>query len=378
MRSVRRGKFRWFWVKPGIFLITVLLLAGFPANSQGSTAPLLHVSGNELVNAGGTQVILRGVVRSGTEYECVHGTGIFAGPSDEASIEAIKHWGANVVRVPLNEACWNGDSYVNRAYSGDNYQSAIKTYVNLLTASGLDVILDLHWSDGAYTGKSSGCSSPAAVCQKPMPDEEAVTFWTSVARAFKDNDAVLFDLFNEPYPDRALPSEAAAWQCWRDGGPSCAPGISYPVAGMQTLVDAVRATGANNVIMLGGLAFSNDLSQWIGYEPYDPDDNLAASWHSYNFNSCSTQACWTSQIAPVIAQVPVIVGEIGEDDCSDTYVDPLMNWLDSEKTSYLAWSWNATSGCSAGASPRLITGYSGDPTAYGAGVESQLRSLARN
>ena len=152
------------------------------------------------------------------------------------------------------------------------------------------------------------------------------------------------------------------------------PGISYPVAGMQTLVSTVRAAGANNVIMLGGLAYSNDLTRWLTYKPTDPDHNLVASWHSYNFNTCSNQSCWTSQISPVIAQVPVIAGEIGENDCADSYIDPLMSWLDSQSTSYLAWAWNADFNCSSG--PGLITDYTGTPTAYGAGYKSHLLALA--
>ena len=101
-----------------------------------------------------------------------------------------------------------------------------------------------------------------------MPDAaESVPFWSSVAATFKGNDAVIFDLFNEPYPEAANNSnETKGWQCWLNGGSSCI-GISYPVAGMQTLVNTVRATGANNVIMLGGLDLSTDLTQWLAYEP---------------------------------------------------------------------------------------------------------------
>jgi hypothetical protein len=347
----------------------------FSAVSATSTAPQLQVSGNKLVNASGAQVVLHGIDRSGTEYACVQGNGIFDGPNDQASITAMKAWGVNAVRVPLNEACWNAESYVNAAYAGATYQSAIESYVNLLNDNGIVAILDLHWTDGLYTGNSAGCSSAEATCQKPMPDTaQSVPFWTSVATAFKGNDAVIFDLFNEPYPERAdNDNETEGWQCWLNGGSDCV-GISYSVAGMQTLVNAVRGTGANNVIMLGGLEYSNDLTQWLSYEPTDPDHDLAASWHSYNFNACAAQSCWTSQIAPVIADVPVIAGEIGENDCADTYVDPLMTWLDSENTSYLAWAWNADFNCSSG--PGLITDYNGDPTAYGAGVESHLQALA--
>ena len=51
-----------------------------------------------------------------------------------------------------------------------------------------------------------------------------------------------------------------------------------------------------------------------------------------------------------------------------------MNWLDSQGISYLAWAWNADFNCSSG--PGLITDYTGTPTAYGAGVEAHLQSLA--
>src|SRR5690348_7551517 len=208
-----------------------------PTSTGGGPAPQLHVSGNKLVNASGATVVLHGVDRSGTEYACVQGNGIFDGPNDQTSITAMKSWGVNAVRVPLNEACWNAESYVNSAYAGTNYINAIKGYVSLLNANGIVAILDLHWTDGAYTGPSSGCSSAQAVCQKPMPDAaQAIPFWTSVAQTFKGNNAVIFDLFNEPYSSRATGSSASGWACWLSGG-TCS-GISYQVAGMQSMVNA--------------------------------------------------------------------------------------------------------------------------------------------
>jgi endoglucanase len=338
-----------------------------------STAPQLQVSGNKLVTTGGTPVVLHGVDRSGTEYECVQGYGIFDGPNNQTSITAMKEWGVNAVRVPLNEACWNAESYVNSAYAGATYQSAIESYVNLLNENGIVAILDLHWTDGAYSGPSSGCGSAQAVCQKPMPDAaEAIPFWTSVANAFKGNDAVIFDLFNEPYASRADGDNTTeGWQCWQTGSPCT--GISYPVAGMQQMVNAVRGTGANNVIMLGGEEYANDLTDWLQYEPTDPDHDLVASWHSYNFNTCDTQSCWTSEVAPVAASVPVVAGEIGENDCAGTYIDPLTTWMESAGISFLAWAWNADFNCSSG--PGLITDYTGTPTGYGAAYQSVLESL---
>ncbi len=352
----------------------MVIAASAASMAPAATAALsLHVSGNSLVNAQGARVVLHGVDRSGGEYACVQGWGLFDGPVDQASVTAMKTWDINAVRVPLNEACWNGESYVSSKYRGASYRKAVEAYVSLLNRNGLVVILDLHWSDGSYTGPPDSCTTARAECQKPMPDTaESVPFWRSVAATFKDNDSVIFDLFNEPFPESAVgATETEAWHCWLYGG-HCT-GISYSVAGMQTLVNTVRATGAKNVIMLGGLGYASDLSEWLTYEPTDPDHDLAASWHAYNFAGCHVSSCWNSQLAPVLKKVPLIVGEMGENDCADDYIDPLMKWLDARSASYLAWAWNADFSCGAG--PSLITSYNGTPTAFGKGYRAHLLSL---
>ncbi|MFF8953410.1 cellulose binding domain-containing protein [Streptomyces sp. NPDC014940] len=341
-----------------------------PPPSDG-TAPDLHVSGGKLVDAAGRTRRLLGVNRSGGEFMCVQGYGIWDGPVDDAAIKAIADWKANAVRIPLNEECWLGLSNVKPEYGGTNYIDAVKDLVARVEAHGMTPIVEMHWSYGQYTGNSAGCSDVHATCQKPMPDMRyAPSFWASVASTFKDDKAAVFDLFNEPYPDRATTGATDAWKCWRDGG-TC-PGISYEVAGMQDLVDSVRGTGAKNVIMAGGLAYSNDLSQWLTYRPNDPAGNLAAAYHVYNFNTCSSESCWNSTLAPVAAQVPLIAGEIGENTCSHGFTDQVMKWFDDRNLSYLGWTWN-TWDCSSG--PSLISSYDGTPTAYGAGLRDHLRAL---
>ena len=51
----------------------------------------------------------------GTEYACVQGWGMFDGPTDDEAIDVMKEWHINVVRIPLNEACWLGINGVNFA-----------------------------------------------------------------------------------------------------------------------------------------------------------------------------------------------------------------------------------------------------------------------
>ena len=169
-----------------------------------------------------------------------------------------------------------------------------------------------------------------------MPDRDhAPDFWRSVATAFKDDPATLFDLFNEP----DLQGIRDPWACWRDG---CtlhgAP--DWEAAGMQSLVDAVRGTGARTPLLVGGLAFANDLTGWAAHAPSDPARALVASFHVYNFNGCATAACWSREIAPLARSVPVVTGEIGEDDCAHAFVDRYMQWADDAGVSYLGWAWN--------------------------------------
>ncbi len=342
-----------------------------PPPTGDGKAPALHVVGNRLVDADGRTRRLLGVNRSGGEFMCVQGYGVFDGPVDDAAVGAIADWKANAVRIPLNEECWLGLSNVEPQYAGANYISAVKDLVARVEAHGMTPIVELHWTYGQYSGNSAGCSDVHATCQKPMPGAQYTpSFWSSVAGTFKDDPAVAFDLFNEPYPDRATSDVTDAWKCWRDGG-TC-PGIGYEVAGMQNLVDAVRGAGAKNVILAGGLAYSNDLSQWLTYRPTDPAGNLVAAYHVYNFNTCANESCWNSTLAPVAAQVPLVAGEIGENTCSHGFVDQVMKWFDDRNLSYLGWTWN-TWDCSSG--PSLISDYDGTPTAYGTGLRDHLRAL---
>ena len=81
---------------------------------------------------------------------------------------------------------------------------------NAIAGSGLTPILDLQ------------LAAPGAVLanypQLPMADRDhSPAFWTSVAQRFGDDSAVVFDLYNEPYPDGDQDT-TAAWECWRDGG----------------------------------------------------------------------------------------------------------------------------------------------------------------
>jgi hypothetical protein len=240
--------------------------------------------------------------------------------------------------------------------------------VTRLTAAGIVVILDLHWA-APGSQKANG--------QIPMADRDhAPAFWTSVANTFKGNTAVAFDLFNEPYPDNNRDT-TAAWQCVRDGG-TCS-GVTYTAAGMQELLNAVRATGATNLVLVAGVAYTGVLSRWVDYRPTDPlnPPNIAASVHIYPGGSqCSTVSCWNQYLAPIADHYPIVAGEIGQSNCAHDRLDTVIDWLESKQQHYLVWAW-WTEPCGSSAYYGLITSYTtGAPTAgYGQGYKDRLAAL---
>ncbi len=297
--------------------------------------------GNQIYD-GTTAIRLMGVNRPGGEYGCVSGN--VWDPADgsgnnQATITAMLAWKINAVRIPLNEDCWLSLNGVKTA--GTTYQNTIQTWVNLLLQNNIYPILDLHWTEN---------NGAKATGQQPMPDmAHAPTFWGQVAAAYKNSPKVIFDLFNEPYPDNNMEA-TAAWTCWRDGG-TCT-GMSYPAAGMQSMLTAVRNAGANNLVLLAGIEYANDLSQWLTYKPTDPVNNFAASWHVYPNSNYTSNHTLMMDAMGVAGMVPIVATEIGgalDGSCTATsgtdngsFISTAMSYLDglSPPQSYVAWSWS--------------------------------------
>jgi hypothetical protein len=370
------------------------------------------------VDGNGNTVQFHGADETGSQTNCAYQAGgsasdgypgFFDMPNTQAGVSQMLDWKINAVRVPLNEDCWLGIN--DLPYGGStssDYQSAIEQFVSLLTTNGLSVIVDLHWA-----GPGTDQTNPS-LGQIPMADaDHAVTFWTSVATAFKGNGSVIFDLYNEP--------DITDWSCWVSGAAASAncaqaSGSAYAVAGMATLLQAVRNAGAPNIAILGGLAYAQDFSKWVTSVQSIPSlpapldgisiDNVAASWHAYDFNSAytqcpsqynepaySAQSCATAQqfamssgITSVLsAGFPVVVGEMGISAFSTStaskfsaaqltvlegWLDGLMTYMEGQKQGYLAWSWDLDQ------DPVLITDFTtGAPTPYfGATYQMHLQS----
>jgi len=349
-----------------------------PGRSSASRLAL-HVAGNQLVNQQGQTIRLIGV-NVPASAQCIPtgphtSPGIFAFPSATQTAAAIAGWHANVVRITVNEDCWLGINGGNPAYTGDPYRVDIANVVAVLHTRGIYAIIDLHTNAPGATPSTS---------QQVMADaDHALAYWTSVADTFMDDPAVILEPYNEPHITRANAQTENPWQCWRDGCladeldqyrnhriPGATP---WRTAGMQSLVDAIRAAGATNAILIDGLNWSQDLTQLLAYLPTDPRHQLIADYHNYmSAGSKNTPGYWDSVIAPVAARVPVMTSEFGEKDCGSASVTHYMQWADRHNISYIPWLWMAWPCGGMG----LISNWDGTPSNYGRAFYDHFRTVS--
>jgi endoglucanase len=320
-------------------------VACLAAPAVSGAAPQPRVAGDHLVDArSGQTFVPRGVNWPSFEYACSDGYGYSnsasatnVGPT-AAGAALIASWHINTVRLPLNQDCWLGEDGLPKFGKASGYRAAVRRWVSALHKADLAVVLDLHWS---------GPAGVVADGQRAMPDDRSDDFWSSVARTFKKDRSVIFDVFNEPYSrydTNGMLVFNLTWDCWRAGG-CAAPrtgdrqaldGGTFTAIGMWSLVDAIRATGAKQPIMLGGIDYASDLRAWLANRPNDKQ--VVASFHNYGGHLCHNTACWDEVIQPIAAEAPVVTGEFGETDCQ-TSPESYMDWADRHGVGYLMWAW---------------------------------------
>ena len=254
----------------------------------------------------------------------------------QSDYQNMASWKANVVRIALNQDFWLTDSPTYAA----GYAPLIDTQIQWAESAGLDVILDLHWSD-----KGDFTQMPA---QQRMADAHSATFWSQVAARYRSDGHVLFELYNEPHD--------VPWTVWLGGGPS---GDGFTVTGMQALYDAVRATGAENLVLIGGLQYAYDLSGVSSNRVQG--HNIVWATHPYNQPGKQPQN-WDDGFGSLSTTDPVMATEFGDTkSCATDYYSTLIPYLDSHHVSWSGWAWYV-SGCQF---PSIITDWSGTPSASG-------------
>jgi hypothetical protein len=274
--------------------------------------------------------------------------------------------GVNTVRLPLNEASWlnytcydsgtgaSGSLYSaapGGGYTPDPagvYQATVKKAVADATAAGLYVILDLHWG-------SPNNSQGQPLCPIGQPAyadaDHSLAFWKSLADTFKGNPAVIFELFNEPFgsnnygnwvngadgagPDAITLRDGGAFSPFlqqnNEGGNAIhSVSMSWQVAGMQDMVNTIRAEGATNVILSSPIGWAGEIETWLAAKPTDPIGQLGVAWHVYGYNKGTG-----APLAVLAAGYPIAITETYGLGAIGGY-----GWAASQRIGYIWWGWN--------------------------------------
>ena len=319
---------------------------------------MVKVEGNRLVDPDGNEVWLQGVNAGGME------TIPNGAQETKSTVVAIDEWKSNCIRLPINEAHWFGTGVYSPDDGGKAFRDACDKIVRLAANRGAYVVIDLH--------------------RFRAPKAEHVAFWKDCAAHYKDHPAVLFDLFNEPH--------GISWEVWRNGGWVGEAGKvdesafltaeekkknqGFESVGMQALVDAVRSTGAKNVVIAGGLHWANDLTgiesaaiekgEAKSYRLDEKGGNgIMYAWHTYHWHKG-----W-ARILPVAAKHPIFLGEVGaapreemtfipfeQKEDPYTFAPDMLGFIQKHRINWTGWCFHPKAG------PCMIRSWDYDPTPY--------------
>ena len=316
--------------------------------------PEIRVQGNRLVTAvGGREVWLQGVNVPSLEWS-IRGERI-----ERSIVIAIQDWNANVIRLPVKAEHWfgKGTKHNTQTDGGAAYRELVDQAVMLAANRGAYLVLDLH--------------------HYRAPRPEYLEFWTDAATRYKNHPAVLFDLLNEPH--------GTTWEVWRDGGfleEKKKPGDEdafltpeeklhnkrgYQSPGMQKMLDNVRATGAKNVVVIGGLDYAYDLSGIVsGYALQDKSGNgIMYASHIYPW-----KRGWQKKVLDIAEKHPILLGEVGGDakkmtfipaahqENVETWVPAMLGLIQQHRLNWTGWCFHPS------ASPRMLSDLNYTPTPF--------------
>ncbi|HTZ20532.1 MAG TPA: glycoside hydrolase family 5 protein [Opitutaceae bacterium] len=347
---------------PVALLIAVVVSRALAAAETPGVGPALlplKVVGTRILDSEDRPVRLRGVNVASLEW-----TSDGEGHILQTVNVAIQDWHVNVIRLPLSQDRWFGKTSGQKD-GGKAYRELVRQVVQACATRQCYIILDLHWSDCNEWGANIG--------QHSMPDLNSVAFWKDFAPNFANNPAVIFDLYNEPHD--------VSWDVWLKGGwITDKPNRwymavkDYQCVGMQTMLDAVRDTGAKNVVIAGGLDWAYDFSGILeGRQLADPRGNgVIYPSHCYD-NKGDSVDVWTAKLEKAAARLPVIVSEFGgyagpgKQVPADNWLLHVMQAIEDHRWSYVAWDLHPRAG------PKLIANWDYTPTPrFGVFVKQML------
>lgn len=207
--------------------------------------------------------MVRGVNASGGEFGTVPGRYAthYTYPTYNEIVSYARQ-GFSVVRLPFRWERVQHRFYgpLDERADGLGDMDHIRKVVGWITGQGMIAVLDPHDFGSRRVGTKS-----AKIGSLQLPTSAFDDFWLRLARRFRSNDRVWFNLMNEPHGVPAVHWKAVA----------------------QSATNAIRGTGALNRILVPGTSWSGGHS-WVSsgnaaaMESFvDPAHNYAFDIHQY-------------------------------------------------------------------------------------------------
>jgi endoglucanase len=237
--------------------------------------------------------------------------------------------GMNIFRLPFK---WERLQQTKLGNLNQSELARIESFVNYAAAKKAYTILDPH-NYARYYGDIIGSDR--------LPVSFFEDFWRKLSMHFKDNPFVIFGLMNEPHD--------MSTELW--------------LADANAAISAIRSTGAVNLILVPGNAYTGAHSwnaNWYGTPNgiamrniVDPGNNYAFEVHQYlDDNSSGTSAsCVSSTIGSSRLKDFTgwlrkygkrgFLGEFGisvNEDCQ-TALEDMLSYVDENKDVWLGWSY---------------------------------------
>ena len=220
----------------------------------------------------------------------------------ENDFEDIATLGFNTVRLPINH------TLLEHQEGWDKLDSV----VNWADQHGLYVIIDMHAAPGGQSSSFTADPDNILLWDNTNAQDQLVLYWEQIADRYKNNPTVFaYDLLNEPNPS----------------SPSQLYGL------YDRIIDAIRDIDTEHLLLIEGPEFSRDFNSF----PYRLDQNMAYSPHVYIWLG-SNDAQWTSsfEVLSHCHDVPVVIGEFGEDQLDD--IEGLRKGFQN-LSGWAVWSW---------------------------------------
>jgi len=287
-----------------LILLAVLILSTvLPVHiARAINTPWLSVSGRYIKDQAGNTVILRGV--SLVDVSVADSGTRSASALIDMATDNANGWYARVVRLPVYPNAIDGQpGWIAGpdAYFNNHLNPAVQECV----ARQIYCIVDWHYISD-YNSSTI--------------DTATRNFWSYIAPKYANTPNVIFELYNEPVnPD--------SWSTWK--------------ATAQPWVNLIRASAPNNLILIGGPRWSQNVAE-AATNPFT-GSNLVYVAHIYPEHG--GQSTWDSWFGNSSSTVPYFISEWGYQQSGNTptsgtqssYGNAFSAYLDAKAVSWTAW-----------------------------------------